>query len=170
MKKLVLAILFIAFIFPVNAQTKKELKKEKAEKEYTKTKTLIDSGIFIFNADWATTQKGNRISLIGNPNFLKIDKENAIADLPYFGVSQSPSVGMTDGGGIAFEGLINDYVVEYNDKKQKVIIKFSTNNKTENFNVTLAVYKSGNANLDIISNSRNSISYDGKVSKIKNDK
>ncbi len=170
MKKLVLVILLITFILPIQAQSKKELKKEKEAQAYTEIKTLINSGIYIFESDWATTQKGKRINLISNPNFLKMDHENASAYLPYFGVSQSSSVGFSGSSGIEFDGVIKDLKVDFNDKKQKVIIKFSTQNKTENFNVTLAVFRSGNADLSILSNSRNSISYDGKVSEIKDEK
>ncbi len=170
MKKLVLAILFVAFIVPIQAQSKKELKMEKEAQEYAEIKILINSGIYIFESDWATTQKGNRINLISNPNFLKMDHKNAIVDMPYFGISQSPSVSFSGSGGIEFDSVIKDLKVDFNDKKQKVIIKFSAQNKTENFNVTLAVFRSGNANLNIISNSRNSISYDGKVSEIKDEK
>jgi len=170
MKKLVLSIVFITIIIPAQAQNKKEQKNEKNAQAYTEIKALINSGIYIFESDWATTQKGNRINLISNPNFLKMDHENATADLPYFGVSQSPSVGFSGSGGIEFDGVIKDLKVDFNDKKQKVIIKFSAQNKTENFNATLAVYRSGNANLSIISNSRNSISYDGKVSKMKEER
>lgn len=167
MKKVFFAILLIACIIPVLAQSKKELKEQKGAEDYAKMKELVNSKTYIFQADWASTQNGKRINLMSNPNFLKIDQENAIADLPYFGVSQSPSIGMNSGGGIAFEGLINNYKVEYNDKKQKGIIKFNALNKTEHFDIILTVFKNGNASLNVMSNSRNGISYDGKVKEIK---
>ncbi|MEN8187526.1 MAG: DUF4251 domain-containing protein [Bacteroidota bacterium] len=166
MKKLVLAILFIAFIIPLNAQTKKELKNEAEAKEYADMKSLVDSKEYVFEADWASTQKGRRINLISNPNFLRMDQENADIDMPYFGVVQSPSVGFGGEGGIVFKGAVDNYDVQYNDKKQKAVIKFKAKGKSDHFTFTLTVFKNNNATLYVSSNSRNGISYDGKVAKL----
>ena len=167
MKKLFLTILFFALIIPLNAQSKKELKKQKAEKEYAATKELINSKNFIFEADWATTQKGNRINLTTNPNFLKVKGDQVIADMPYFGVAQS-AIGYGSGDtGIKFEESPKKYNVEFNDEKYKAVLKFDANNKSESFNVILHIYKNGSASLNISSSKRNSISYDGKITALK---
>jgi hypothetical protein len=167
MKKIFIAALFFVLIIPVNAQSKKELKRQKAEEEYAALKELINSKNFIFEADWTTTQKGNRINLTTNPNFLKIEGDQVTADMPYFGVAHT-AIGMGSGeAGIKFEGNPKDYKVEFNDKKLKAIIKFDATNKSENFDVILSVYKSGSASLNITSSKRNSITYDGRITEIK---
>ncbi len=167
MKRIFLTVLFFALIIPLNAQSKKELKKQKAEKEYAATKELINSKNFVFEADWATTQGGKRINLTTNPNFLKVKGDQVSADMPYFGVAQS-AIGYGGGDtGIIFEETPKKYNVEFNDKKTKAVIKFDANNKSESFNVILHVYKNGNASLSISSSKRNSISYDGKITAIK---
>jgi len=165
MKKVVL--LFVSLLFvstTLIGQTKAEkkaLKAEAAQKEYTKMKTLIESGIYTFVAEWANSQRGGRINMMGNPNYLKMDNENVDAFLPYFGVVQAPS--MSGNAGVEFSGPVTNYRVDYNDKKQKVLIRFKAKNSSESFNLTLTVFQNGNASLNLSSSGRNSISYDGKV-------
>ncbi len=167
MKRLIISLLFFVLFIPVNAQNKKELKKQKAAEEYTTTKKLINSKKFIFEADWATSQGGRRINLMSNPNFIKVDNDKTIADMPYFGVAQT-AVGIMNGdAGVKFDTSPRGYKVDFNDKKQRITIKFDADNKSENFNVTMHVYKSGNASVTITSSSRNSISYDGKIAALK---
>lgn len=167
MKRIFLTVLFFALILPVTAQSKKELKKQKAIKEYEAAKKLVNSKKFIFKADWATSQGGKRINLTTNPNFLKVDGDHVKADLPFFGVAHS-AVGMVSGdAGIKFDDTPKNYTVEFNDKKLKIIIKFDANNKSENFYVTLNIFKNGNAGMNISSSKRNGISYDGKLTALK---
>ena len=167
MKKiLILLVIFTLSGTLLNAQTKEEkkkLKEETAQKEYEATKLLIDSGIYTFQANWANTQKGRRISLQGNPTYLKIDDNNVDAYLPYFGALHSPTIG--GGGAIKFEGTVKNYKVKYNDKKKKATVLFNAKNTSENFDINLSIYKSGKASLSVTSNKRNSITYDGVVLK-----
>lgn len=163
-------IVFTFFIFSINlsfAQTKEEKKKDKeetAKKEYEAIKSLIEAGEYQFVATWASTQKGRRINLTTNYGDLKINKDKAEADLPYFGVVQTASY--TGDGGIKFKNEGIAYQIETNEKKQMITITFKANQKTEALSLILSVFKSGNASLKISSSHRNSISYDGKVSEL----
>ncbi len=160
MKRNLIFICLIALsTFTLSAQTKKEKKAAAKEKGYKNIKTMIDSGIYFFEADWASTQKGRRINLSSNPNHLVIDKDSADIDLPFFGVSQNPTAGLSGDGGITFKGAIKNYKVEYNDKKEKVFIKFKANE----FDISLEVTSSGMSYLTVNSMDRNSISFDGKT-------
>jgi hypothetical protein len=160
-------IVFTILILTINlsfSQTKEEKKKNKeetAKKEYEKTKSLIEAGTYIFEPDGTITQKGKRIDLTTNYGYLKIDKEKAEADLPYFGVVQVASY--TGDGGIKFNNENVIYEISFDDKKQNIIIKFNATQKTESFNIILSVFKSGSSSLTISSNKRNGASYDGKV-------
>ncbi|MDZ7613242.1 MAG: DUF4251 domain-containing protein [Flavobacteriaceae bacterium] len=92
---------------------------------------------------------------------MKISKEKIIADLPFFGVVQVPS---TDGkGGIYFEEENPEIKTTYNDKKQRVELKFNGKNRIESLSCTLTVFKNKNARLQIFSSNRNAITYDGRI-------
>lgn len=155
--------------FTLSAQTKaekKQIKEENAVKEYAVTKDLINSGNFKFVADWARTQKGRRINLISNPNYLKIISSEADIYLPYYGVVHTPSAGLAYESGIVFKGTPKNYKVEINDKKLKIKITFEGKGKNDQFDFILNIYKNGSANLSVNSNIRNSMVYDGVISEL----
>ena len=166
MKKIYLAVLFLAMIIPLHAQSKKELRKQKDKENYEKIKELINSKNFVFEADWASTQKGRRINLTTNPNYLKVKGDQVIAYMPYFGVAHT-AIGYSGDAGIKFEDTPENYSVDFNDKKYKVVVKFDARNKNETFNVTMTIFKNGNASMNITSSGRNGINYDGKVEALK---
>lgn len=167
MKNLIINIFFLlAIISYVLSQTKEEKKQLKAEQEVKESKItteLINSGSFQFEATWATTQKGRRINLIGNPNYLKLNNNEADVDLPFFGEAFSGSIGISGDGGIVFKGTPENYKTDFNDKKQKHTIEFKGKGKNDTYDFSLTVFKNGNANLTVNSNNRSSISYDGKI-------
>jgi len=170
MKKATLIIAAFLFVLsnPIIAQSKKELKKQKAAKEYLKTKNLIESGVYTFIAISANTQKGRRIDLSTNYNSLKFDNAHVIADLPFFGFSQVSS--FNSDGGIIFDIENTDFEIEYNDKKHKITIKFVAKNKTESFDLLLTVYSNASAALSITSNQRDSMRYQGDVKDLSKEK
>lgn len=155
----------ILFGFQTNdAQTraeKKALKEEIALKDYEKMQSMVDSKSYAFEANWAITQSGKRINLIGSPNYLKINSLHAIASMSYFGVAQNIAYGSDIG--IKFDCEIKSYDVKLVDKKKKIIINGQTENNSEKFDFILTIFHNGNASLALNSNNRNSISYDGIV-------
>ncbi|MHA7944464.1 DUF4251 domain-containing protein [Formosa sp. 3Alg 14/1] len=157
---LIIALVFgIQFTFSQTKAERKAAKLEQQEHEYAEVKSLIEDKHFTFEGEWATTQKGRRISLIGNPNYLVVDSTQTKAELPYFGIVQIANYG--GDGGISFDNTYSDYKVNYNDKKRRATIEYATSNKNEKITVTLQVYSLESASLTIYSSNRNSISYDG---------
>lgn len=164
MKSIFVLLLFSIFIgTSLNAQSKKELKKAKALEEFEATKKLVDSEDFEFQADWATTAKGKRITLTTNPNFVKYGKDSVDVYLPYFGQINGGGASLTGDGGIVCNGPMNKYKKSVDDKKQKIIIDFEVSNKDDTFKFNMSIFKSGNAFINVNSNFRNTISYDGKI-------
>jgi len=164
MKKIVLILLFVSFIIPVNAQTRAEKKKMKAEKateDYASLKDFVKLKKIDFEADWATTNKGRRISLTTNANFLRIEDNDADIYLPFFGTAHSSSVGFSGEGGIVFKGKTENYSVKFNDKKRLATIRFSTKEKSETFDFTLTLYGNKSANLSVSGNQRSNMNYSG---------
>lgn len=151
----------------VFSQSKKELKKEQEEKEYQKVLTLIEGRNFEFEADWATAQGGRRVNLISNPNFLKIKNDSAIIYLPYFGTLTSAASAMTSDGGIIFSGPVENYEMTHNDKKKKISLKFITTTKDDSYIFYVTVFREGNTLVNMNSNFRSAIKYDGKTGELR---
>ena len=164
MKKHYLLLIFgLVISLSISAQSKKELKEAEAEKEYQEIKALVETGEFDFMADWATTARGRRINLTTNPNFIKFSKDSIDTYLPYFGSSTSGGATMTSDGGIECSGPKTKYKVSYNDKKKKIQLAFTTTDNNDTFDFSVTIFKGGNTNMNVNSNYRTSIKYDGKT-------
>ncbi len=164
--------MLLAFLisFTISGQSQKEQKKEKALQEYQEMKALIESGEFDFQADWATTTQGRRISLTSNANFLKFSKDSLNIYLPYFGSSSSGGAAMTTDGGIVYSGPKSKFKTSFNDKKQKIIIDFSASDKNDTYEFNMSIFRGGNTLITVNSNFRTTIKYDGLTKRRKTDK
>lgn len=154
----------------VLSQSKKELKAEEAIKEYEAMKTLIESQNFEFEANWATSQQGRRINLGSNSNFLRIKNDSAEIYLPYFGTLTSGAAAKTNDGSIEFAGIIDNYEMTLDDKKQQISVQFNATTKNDRFQFRMTIYKGGNTLVNLNSNYRSVIKYDGKTRKIRTKK
>ncbi|MGB5273124.1 MAG: DUF4251 domain-containing protein, partial [Flavobacteriaceae bacterium] len=110
------------------------------------------------------------ISLIGNPNYLKIRGDSISAYLPYFGEQQMGAGYTSEGGAVQFNGVPISYESVKDQKRQRYEINFRIRNKTETYTVNLLLYAKKVSVINVISTHRFSIRYEGRVaplSKIK---
>ncbi|AWK07005.1 hypothetical protein HYN56_23350 [Flavobacterium crocinum] len=159
-----LSILFLFFVLSVsmNAQekTKKEVKQEKELQKQKEIQTLLETKKFVFEAQKVTPQGGRLIQLDYNTYFLKFDTENTTCDLPFFG--RGYNVGYNSDGGIKFEGKPENIKIE--NKKKSTILKATVRGKNDVYDLFFTIFSNGSATLNVNSNNRAPISYDGLVS------
>ena len=171
MKKTSLLLLISIIINTVVfSQSKKELKAEQSAKEFKDMNTLIDSQNFEFEAYWATSQQGRRVNLNSSSNFLRIKNDSAEIYLPYFGTLSSGVAAISNEGGIVFSGLMEDYEKTVDDKKQQISVKFNATAKNDRFQFRIIIFKGGNSLVNLSSNYRSVIKYDGNTRKIREKK
>ncbi|MBT8181664.1 MAG: DUF4251 domain-containing protein [Eudoraea sp.] len=108
---------------------------------------------------------GSNISLIANPNYLKMMGDSVAAYLPYFGERQL-SGGYGIANAIEFKGLPDKLEISQNSKKKTYIIGFTIKEKSEVFQVTITLFNSLASHITINSSQRNFIRYIGKVSEL----
>jgi len=173
MKNMMLFLLLSNLIIaPLLGQTKEEKKEQKAiqeAEEFENMKAVIDKGIYEFRADWTTSSQGGRVNLMSRANLLKINKDSIDVNLSYFGVLQSGSSAISNQQGVVFNGPMDNYSVERNEKKRKIMVKFNTKGRHDQFQFYLTVNRNGNSTLSVTSPVRSSSKYDGttKESKLK---
>ena len=170
MKKVLILFLSISLFTSIDviSQSKKELKKQKEKEEFQETKKLIESGNYVFEADWATSQRGRRVNIAGDGNTMSMKDKKAKGDFPFYGEAYGGAP--YGGGGIEFDGDITDFKIKYKDKKNKLTINFKIRHKSENYDVTINVFGSGSSSVQISSNSRSTMSYSGDIKKVKEEK
>jgi hypothetical protein len=167
MKKL-LTLVFVFTLFSTQfiAQTKKELKAEEAQKEYEMMKSLINSKEYVFDATWISTTRGRRINISGGSNSITVKQDSTEAAMQFFGEVYSIR---NSSEGVAFDNVIENYKVEFNDKKRRITISYNVKNKSETYGVLMSVSKTGYCYVDVFSNNKSNVTYDGNVSAIKNE-
>lgn len=161
----ILLLLIFNATYSQNKTSKKEARKAKEVEQYEQIKQLIDSRSFEFIGQGAYPQKGYRVDLTTRANFLRIEGDTVSASLPYFGRAYSGGYG-TGTGGIEFNGNPNEFVVKLNEKKDNVLITIKIKGVGDFYSCMLTVHRSGNATLNVSSNNRTNISYQGKVSEL----
>ncbi len=130
-----------------------------------KTTELIESREFEIEHDWLSPMDGGQINLMGNANFIRFKNDSVNLFLPFFG-ERFFGGGYNSEGGIVYEGPLKDFEIT-SDKKNKHIIKFSTDQNTENLDFVINIYPEGNLNTRVISSQRSFISYQGEIGELK---
>ncbi|WP_264538452.1 DUF4251 domain-containing protein [Flavobacterium sp. N1736] len=157
----ILVLLFSFFSFDGFAQekTKKELKQERELQKQKETEALIDAKNFVFDAEKVSPQGGRMINLDYNTYSLKFNSENVICDLPFFG--RAYNVGYGSDGGIKFEGKPEKISVE--NKGKKYIVKATVKDANDVYDLLFTIFYDGGTTLNVNSNNRAFISYDGRI-------
>lgn len=129
------------------------------------TKALIEIREFKIEHDWLNPMAGGRINLIGNPNFIRFKNDSVNLFLPFFGERFSGG-GYNSEGGIIYEGPLQDFEIS-SGRNNSQVIKFSTDQDTENLNFTINIYPEGDVSTRVNSSQRSFISYQGKIGELK---
>ncbi len=129
-------------------------------KEFEEMRALVESREFLIENQWANPLSAGNINLIGNPNFIRFQKDSVDLFLPYFGVRHSGG-GYNSEGGLKYEGALQNLEIAENEKN--IRIKFDANQENENLNFTVTVFPNGNAHTSVTSSQRNTISYRGEI-------
>jgi hypothetical protein len=103
----------------------------------------------------------NRIDLIGNPNYFKVQGDSVRVSLPYFGERQIGGGYADRNEGIRFDGIPQAYTVAKEEGKTTVDIKIIKGVETLRFNLFL--FPSGRADINMNSSHRSTIRYSGSV-------
>jgi hypothetical protein len=144
---------------------------------------LVENQSFVIESDWALPQTTNslmalqnagffsagdsasRISLSGNSNELRLDKDNISSQLPFFGEVQSTSGYNGSDNSISFDGTIKDYRVVKNENSSYTI-RFDARSNSENFDVIIHLYPHLRSEIILKGSKRFPIRYTGHVSPV----
>ncbi len=157
-----ISILFLFSLTVFAQDSKKEAKNKKKQEQYEKILELVKSEKYEFTGRKANPQQGRQIDLTTRHNFLRINGENAMAEMPYFGRAFSGGYSSSDGG-IKFDGPMENYDVQQNDKKRRIMVKFKVKETDDSYNCTLSISSMESASLSISSNKKQGISYTGII-------
>lgn len=158
MKPINMLLILMIAVSPVFAK-----KDKKSEKEQ-EIKTLIESTQYRFVARTALPMSGGSINLTSEYD-LVVDSTQIKSFLPFFGRAYYAEYGQSDGG-IKFDSQADEYTVKFNEKKKSYQISMKVKGKRDIYQIQIDAGTSGYANLHVISNDKQSISFYGTIEKI----
>lgn len=162
-------LLLVLFAINANAQTDKTTtSKIVPEKNYVFVATTaiptnsadISNVLSKMNGNTA----GGSISLTGSNYELKITPDSLIAYLPYYGRAYSAPIG-NDDGGIKFTST--KFIYESIKTKKGWQVTIAIKDTKENERLNLNIGENGYATLNVISNTKQSIAFNGYITERK---
>jgi len=162
----VLLLLFTALSLTnaiAQEKSKKQLKEEQKLEKQKQIALLVESKEFVFSAVRVIPQGGgvliltSEFDVVFQPDLIK-------SFLPFIGTGFS-GIGYGGDEGMKFEGKPTLFQVDKTKKGYQ--IKIEVRGKTDLYSMMLDVYHNGSAYLNINSNNRSPISYDGTVDALK---
>jgi hypothetical protein len=151
-------------VFSINNTNAQSTKKEKQAAKVAKIKALLDARNYIFDATYVIPQRGNSRSISYGYDVI-VSKDTVTAFLPYFGRVTIAPIDASDGG-VKFTSTKFDYKTEPAKNGYNITITPKENNTQGSKDVRylrLNVSTSGYASLQVISNNRDPISFNGTI-------
>jgi uncharacterized protein DUF4251 len=162
MKKL--SFLFAAasalFLFSIMPAAAQDTKQQKQDNKEAAIKALVDAQHYSFEAQTALPL-GTRIRNLTPGYELKVRKDTIEAYLPYYGRAYSATIGSSDGG-IQFKTTDFKYTAT-EAKKGGWNITIAPKNAGDTRLITLFVSQAGYASVQVTSNNKQSISFNGYI-------
>lgn len=156
MKRAVFYLFFIFLSLPFN-----DYAQAIDTTEMSATAKLLLKKTYQFTAITVQPMTGRERNVAGNNYTLKVSTDMVVADLPYFGKSNTAPIGTTDVG-MKFSSKEFTYTPqELTKSREQVTIK--TKDVQDIQEIFLIVYPDGTADLRISSMNRQPISYRGKI-------
>lgn len=112
---------------------------------------------------------GSRITLIGNPNYLRVRGDSVSAHLPYYGERQMGGGYNNRTTAIKFKGIPKDFEITKDDKDQSYAVHFEINDQSENYNINLKLFPNLKGSISVNSSQRFQIRYSGDIAAISED-
>lgn len=150
----------------VLAQTRKEKKQEKRDKEFAAIDSLIESKTYRFDARKANPSGGQQVDLTTHSADLIINNDSVESYLPFFGRAYNIAYRTSDSG-IKFETLHSDYTLKKDTVKRTIDVSFSAKTEYDDYEFNLSVTSGGSATLGVISINRAFISFNGTIEPLK---
>ena len=148
----------MAFLFTVATLQAQQVKEGSNSLQVLKTK--LDSKRMTFVAQAANPARGSIIQLI-NLYDLQLKGDTLIAALPFFGRAFTAPVNPSDGG-IRFTSTNFQYEVKQK-KNKRWDVRIIPNDHQDVRQMFLSIFPNGNATLQVLSNSREAMSFTGYI-------
>ena len=125
------------------------------------TRNLLDSQRYVFHAEYVLPSSG-RQRYLSTDYTVRVSKDSIICDLPYIGRAYTAPINPSEGG-IKFTSTDFE-LLSKEGKKGRRDITIKTKDQTDTQQLFMTVFTNGTASLQVTSNNRQPISFNGYIS------
>tara|TARA_R100000306_G_C4341895_1_gene125663 strand:+ start:77 stop:589 length:513 start_codon:yes stop_codon:yes gene_type:complete len=169
MKKTWITTLYILILFTACKSGKNtDVVSQERPVSLTEVYNWVNNKEFAFRADWATPLRSERIMVSDIANGIIVRNDSIVGQLPFYGVRQV-GYNFTESG-IKLSGQLKNPKVDVNESRNAILFKFDVAEKGEVFEFQITVFGNKTAYVDVNSNERDSMRYQGELKKITNQK
>ena len=161
MKKALIISLVTTFVFGLFSCSTSKLSPEVQEYQ-KKLQEQVETQNYRFVANYAIPRGNFQPRYLTSEYDLKISKDTVEAFLPYYGVAYEAPVDLT-GGGIKFTSKDFDYVLNHGKRPGNWIVNIRIKDQRREIILTLNIWENGDADLNVMNTSRQSIFFRGKI-------
>lgn len=158
-----LAILVMLSLFMSSCGTTDNLSRADVSTYEELERIVKERKAFAIENQWASPMSGERVNLIGNSNYIRMNGDRVEIFLPYFGVRHSGGAYNAEGG-IKYEGPVKN--LRFEENPRNIVVKFEGQQGSEDLNFMITMFPGGNTITNVNSSERQSISYQGKMKEL----
>lgn len=148
----------VADTIQTKSKSKKEIRAAEREKEYRSILRLLNSRRFVLEADYLSTQYGDRIPVTPTINFILVDSSQLVMQ---YGTGSG--VGANGLGGATAAGKITRWEFNANDKKQTIDIRITAHTPIGTYDIYLYAGGAGRATARVTGIRPGQLNYDGRL-------
>jgi hypothetical protein len=124
----------------LNRQMLKEVREAQISANFNILDSLLNAKSFVLEADYLQNEYGDRIPVVSNLNFIKVDQSRGILQ-----TGSNFSMGYNDVGGVTAEGSIGNWNTYRDGKKLSCRLQFSLLTNIGNYDVSIIVTANNHA-------------------------
>lgn len=144
-------------------QERKEARETELQMNFNILDSLLNTRTFVLQADYLQNRYGDRIPVMSNLNFIKVDRTNGVLQ-----TGNSVNLGYNGVGGVTAEGAIDSWKVYKNAKKLSYVVHFSLLTNIGHYDVIMTISSNTRASATITGLYPGNLTWDGRLVTIDN--
>jgi hypothetical protein len=141
----------------------KALRKAESEMNFHILDSLLTSKRFVLVADFLQNKYGDRISVMGSLNFVKVDVTDGVLQ-----TGTGTGYGSNSVGGTTAEGSLSSYSITRNTKSMSFNVTFGLNTQIGHYDVTMTVTSGNYARATISGSTSVKLTWEGHLETLEN--
>jgi hypothetical protein len=153
----------ISQVRKLSRQERKEVRKAQLAANFYVLDSLLNSKSFVLEADYLQNKYGERIPVVSNLNFIKLDGQ--------YGILQTGSIaglGYNGVGGVTAEGSLGSWEIKKDPKKLSYFLRFSLSTNLGHYDIFMIISSDNHATATISGLGPDKLTWEGHLKTVNN--